>query len=50
MNGGKMKRNIFGGYTDKGKAKQNIVTMTGGEVGWTVFGGYVEKTGEAQNN
>lgn len=50
LNGGKMKRDIFGGYTDKGKAKQNIVTMTGGEVGWTVFGGYVDKTGEAQNN
>ena len=50
LNGGKMKRDIFGGYTYKGKAKQNIVTMTGGEVGWTVFGGYVDKTGEAQNN
>ena len=48
LNGGKMKRNIFGGYTDKGKAKQNIVTMTGGST-CNLLGGHVE-FGNADGN
>ena len=43
-------RSVYGGYSDKGAATGNTVTITGGTVKGSVYGGYSNGGGEVSGN